>query len=79
MQILFDERSDSFDLLNLNVFELSLIRDALLGWYREMDLKPTAPLLPTILSQDEYIIGAFERSLLRRRREDPEGDNVGGA
>ncbi len=77
MQILFDERSDSFDLLDLNAFELALIRDALVGWYREMNVKPTAPLLPTIRSQDENILGAFERRLLRRQ--DPESDNVGGA
>ena len=77
MQILFDDGSDSFDLLDLNAFELALIREALVGWYREMNVEPTSPLLPTVRSQDENILGAFERLL--SRRQDPESDNVGGA
>lgn len=79
MQILFDDRSDSFDLLKLNAFELMLIQDALLVWYREMDFKPDSPLMYTILSQDENIRNALDRLITNLHRQESEGDNGGGA
>lgn len=79
MQILFDDRSDSFDLLDLNAFELMLIQDALLDWHREMNFKPDSPLMHTILSQDEHIRGALDRLIRNLHRQESEGDNVGGA
>lgn len=72
MQILFDERSDSFDLRNLNGIEMILICEALKRWYKKSGIEPSTPLMVTIESQHKAMWGALDRIVEDEPRREPE-------
>ncbi len=72
MQILFDERSDSFDLRNLDAVEMVLIHDALLIWYKSLGVTPKTPLITAMVSQREAMRAAYRRMITKKNQEESE-------